>query len=125
MGPVEKAVRAHLREGQELETPGQGKPFWVHRLDGGGLVLLLGKGRWETRVPWEALEGVADLLRGQGWVRTTGSFAPEDDTTTLSGYLKQYVYRETANWVAVVLTEAGVLELDRTRPVRARLRAGF
>ncbi len=26
---------------------------------------------------------------------------------TLSGYLKQFVHRETANWVAVILDEAG------------------
>ena len=125
MGPVERAVRANLREGEELQTPGQGKPFWVHRIDGRGLVLLLGKGRWETPISWEALEGIPNLLRGRGWVRTTGSFAPEPDTTTLSGYLKQFVYRETANWVAVVLDKAGVIELDRSRPLSARLLSGF
>jgi hypothetical protein len=125
MGPVERAVRACLREGEELYTPGQAKPFWVDRLDGRGLVLLLGKGRWETRIPWDALEGVPDLLRGRGWIRTSGSFAPESDTTTLSGYLKQFVNRETANWVAVVLDKAGVIELDRSRPLSARLSDGF
>lgn len=125
MGQVEDAIRANVREGQELHTPGRGKLFWVERIDSRGLVLLLGKGRWETRLPWTALEGAADLLRGRGWVRTTGSFQPEADTTTLSGYLKQYVNRETANWVAVVLAEAGVIDLDRGRPVKARLRPGF
>ena len=125
MGPVEQAVRAHVHDGMELETPGRGKPFEVQRLHGRGIVLLLGEGRWETSIPWEALEGVVDLLRGRGWVRTTGSFAPEPDTETLSGFLKQHVNRETANWVAVVLEEAGVLEIDRSRPLRARLRSGF
>jgi hypothetical protein len=123
MGPGENAVRAHLYSGQELKTPGQDKPFWVEDLNDEGIVLLLGSGRWRTPIPWEALEGVAELLRGRGWVRTSGSYSSEGDTTTLSGYLKQFVYRETANWVAVVLTEAGVLELDRSRPIRARLRA--
>jgi hypothetical protein len=125
MGPVERAVRASIHQGEELRTPGQSKPFWVHRMDEHGLVLLLGRGRWETRVPWGALEGVPELLRGRGWVRTTGSFEHESDTTTLSGYLKQFAYRETANWVAVVLDKAGVIELDRSRPVSARLRAEF
>lgn len=124
MGPVERAVRASL-EGEELATPGREKPFWVHRMDWRGLVLLLGKGRWETRIPWEALEGVPELLRGRGWVRTTGSFAAESDTTTLSGYLKQFVNRETANWVAVVLDKAGAIELDRSRPLSARLSDEF
>ena len=125
MEPVERAVRANLREGEELRTPGQGKPFWVHRLDGRGLVLLLGKGRWKTPIPWDALEGIPELLEGRGWVRTSGAFSTESDTTTLSGYLKQFVYRETANWVAVVLAKAQVIELDRSRPISARLRPEF
>jgi hypothetical protein len=125
VGDVEKAVRAKLHPGQELRTPRQSKPFWLEDLNNDGIILLLGSGRWRTPIPWEALEGVADLLRGQGWVRTSGSFTSEGDTATLSGYLKQYVYRETANWVAVVLAEAGVLELDRSRPIRARLRDGW
>jgi hypothetical protein len=65
------------------------------------------------------------VARHRGWVRTTGSFEPESDITTLSGYLKQFVSRETANWVAVVLDKAGVIELDLSRPVSARLRADF
>lgn len=125
MGDVERAVRQALRPGQELATPGHSKPFEVADLSRSGLVLLLGKGRWNTTIPWAALEGIPDLLRGRGWVRTTGQFAPSADVTSLSGYLKQYVYRETANWVAVVLEEAGVLELDRHTPIRARLSPDF
>lgn len=125
VGPVERAVRKSVSSGDVLRTPGQGKPFTVDRVDGQGLVLLLGQGRWETPVPWDALEGTPGIFRGRGWLRTTGSFSRNDDSTTLDGYLKQYVSRETANWVAVVLEQAGVLELDRTRPVRARLSPAF
>jgi hypothetical protein len=42
-----------------------------------------------------------------------------DDVTTPSGYLKQYVFSETSNWVMVVLEQAGVVELDRRRPIEA------
>lgn len=125
MGSVEWAVRHAVHPGMRLVTPGQRKPFEVAEVTDQGLVLLLGEGRWRTLVPWEGLEGVPDLLRGRGWMRTTGSFAPDHDITSLSGYLKQFVYRETANWVAVVLERAGILELDRGRPVRARLHAGW
>lgn len=125
MGEVEQAVRRAVRPGQVLSTPGQGKPFEVAELDSRAVVLLLGKGRHRTPIPWAALEGVPALLSGRGWVPTTGEFAPSADVTSLSGYLKQFISRETANWVAVVLETAGVVELDRRRPIRARLAPGF
>lgn len=62
MGEVEHAVRRAVRPGQEFRTPGQGKPFEVAELRPEGIVLLLGKGRHWTPIPWEALEGVPDLL---------------------------------------------------------------
>jgi hypothetical protein len=104
-----------------LHTPGQAKPFEIAEIDTNGIVLLLGSGRWRTPIPWDALEGLADLLRGRGWVRTSGAYDHSDDVLTPSGYLKQYIYRETSNWVMVVLEEAGVVELDRRRPIKARL----
>lgn len=108
-----------------LDTPGQARPFEVAAIDAEGIVLLLGRGRWRTPIPWDALEGLADLLRRRGWVRTSGSYEYSDDVTTPSGHLKQYVYRETSNWVMVVLEQAGVVELDRRRPIKARLTRGF
>lgn len=125
MGPVQQAIRNNLHDDQHLETPGRGAPFILESIDRDGIVLLLGKGQHRTPIPWEALETIPDLLRGRGWVRTTGSFEANPDTTTLDGHLKQYVYRETSNWVAVVLEHAGVLELDRTRPITARLTDAF
>lgn len=125
VGPVQRAVRAHLHGGQRLETPGRSAPFTLERIDQDGIVLLLGRGQHRTRIPWGALETVPDLFRNRGWLPTSGSYAPNPDTTTLDGHLKQYVYRETSNWVAVVLEKAGVLELDRSRPIIARLTNAF
>jgi hypothetical protein len=125
MGRVESAVRESVYEGMVLATPAQAKPFEVAEITRDGIVLLLGQGRWRTPIPWDALEGLADLLRGQGWVRTSGAYERAEDTTSPSGYLKQFVDRETSNWVMVVMERAGVVELDRRRPVRARLTGGF
>ena len=36
----------------------------------------------------------------------------------LDGYLKGWIKRQTANYVAVVLERAGGLELDRQRPAQ-------
>jgi hypothetical protein len=123
VGPVESAIRACLVPGQQLHTP-TGAPFVLDQIDGRGIVLLLGAGQWATRLPWQALEEIPDLIRGRGWVRTTGTFDTANSPDTLTGHLKRYVSRETANWVAVVLEAAGILELDRTRPITARLLDG-
>jgi hypothetical protein len=124
VGPVQTAVRQHLTDGQGLQTP-TGKPFVLDRIDERGVVLLVGASRASTRLPWRALEEVPELFRDRGWLPTSGQYEMTGDPQTLSGHLKQYVSRETANWVAVTLEAAGVLEVDRSRPVRARLRDDF
>ncbi|GGI07894.1 hypothetical protein [Egicoccus halophilus] len=123
-GPVERALRDHLAAGTQLQTP-TGAIFTLATLDERGIVLLLGQGQSHTRLPWEALEEIPGVFDGRGWLLTTGTFDTESEKGSLSAHLKRYVKRETANWVAVVLEEAGVLELDRSRPVRARLRDDF
>ncbi|MFA9430019.1 hypothetical protein [Egicoccus sp. AB-alg2] len=110
--------------GQSLLTP-TGASFVLDRIDARGIVLLLGQGQSHTRLPWQALEEIPGVFEGRGWLRTTGTFDTESEEGSLSAHLKRFVKRETANWVAVVLEKAGVLELDRSRPVRARLRDDF
>ena len=121
MGKVERAIREAIHPGMQLATPGQARPFEIAEINTDGIVLLLGQGQWRTPIPWDALEGLAHLLRGRGWVRTSAAYEYSDDVTTPSGHLKQYVYRETSNCVMVVLEQAGVVELDRRRPNKARL----
>ena len=40
---------------------------------------------------------------------------------TLDGYLKGWISRTTAGWVAVVLETAGLVEIVHGRPARIRL----
>jgi hypothetical protein len=49
----------------------------------------------------------------------------EGNPGTLDGYLKGCIKRDTAAWVARVLADAGVVQLDLGPPVRVRLRSGF
>ena len=65
MGKVERAIREAVHAGMRLETPGQAKPFEIVEIDADRIVLLLGRGRWRTPIPWDALEGFADRLRGR------------------------------------------------------------
>ncbi len=125
MGSVQRAVRASVKPGKELRTPTGRGVFTVASYSDDALVLLLGeKGAW-TPLPWIALEEVPDLLRGRGWVPIGGSYDVAGTPGTLDAHLKQYLKRATAGWVAVVLEAAGVVELDRARPARVRLKADW
>lgn len=123
LGPVRRAVRSRIAHGELLATPVQGRPFKVLEVDDKGVVLLLGAQEARTALSWECLEGVPLFLSGRGWVEIGSRFETVADPTTLDGYLKQWIKRATAGWVAVVLERAGVLEIDRTQPARVRLLA--
>jgi len=125
MGPVERAVRKAISSGDKLHTPAQGAEFEVAKVGGNGLVLLLGKKQAWTPLSWECLEGIPGFLRRKGWVDIGSKFDTSADPMTLDGYLKTCIKRATAGWVAVVLEQSGVIEIDRGRPARVRLRSAF
>ncbi len=89
------------------------------------MVLLLGAKEAWTPIPWAALEGVPELLRGLGWVQVGGVFDVQGPEGTFDAYLKGFPQRVTAGWVAVVLERAGVVDLDRSRPARVQLASGW
>jgi excisionase family DNA binding protein len=75
-GVVQQAVRAAVSEGQALYTPTRQAPFKVDKIDTDGLVLLMGKGEWATRLSWEHLEGVVPYIRQHGGVVDIGGRSP-------------------------------------------------
>jgi hypothetical protein len=121
---VERAVRSAVHSGQVLETPSRGRPFEVARVDGDGVVLLLGKQRAWTRLSWPILEGALEYLEGRGWVDIGGVFDVGSQAGTLDAYLNQHVKRATAGWVAALFAVAGLVEIDRHRPARVCLVSG-
>jgi hypothetical protein len=124
-GPIQRAIRSQIAPGTVLHTPARRAPFVVERVDGDGIVLLLGSKRAWTPFSWECIEGIASFLRSKGWVDSGSAYSVRADPDTLDGYLKGCINRATANWVARVLEEAGVVELDVGPPLRVRLRPGF
>lgn len=123
MGPVQLAVRSHLRQDQVLRTPTQQKPFKVGRIDGDGVVLLLGAGARPVTLGWDCLEGLVPFLAERGTIDIGGRHEVAGNPGTLDEYLKGCVKRTTAGWVAVLLEEAGILAVVRDRPARVRLAA--
>jgi len=121
-GPVEIAIRAHVAAGAALPTPTGRATFLVDELSPTGLVLLFGPKKTRTPFSWSCLEGIPDFLRARGWVRIGANRDVQGDQDALDGYLKRYIKRQTADYIAVVLERAGLIELDRGRPARVSLR---
>jgi hypothetical protein len=121
-GTVERAVRSTHHDGMTLPTPTGNASFILKTIDSVGVVLQFGAMKTATRFDWDCLEGVPEFLRGRGWVPVGANRVVAGNPGTLDEYLKQHVKRQTANYVAVLLDGAGVVELDRSRPARVRLR---
>ena len=122
MGPVEKAIWARLQAPSTLHTIGQSKPFELQAIDGDGIVLLLGRGEWHTRLSWDCLESVVPFLgRHGGWIPAGGKFSVTGEPGTLDQHLKRYLKRDVARWLAVVLQRAGVVEVRESRALEVRL----
>ena len=121
MGPVEQAIRANLRAPSILRTIGQGRPFELHRVDSEGIVLLLGANRAWTRINWDCMEGIVPyLVRQRGWVRAGGVHSVDSEAGTLDAYLKGCLNRGAANVVAVILRDAGIVDVDPGLPLSVR-----
>jgi hypothetical protein len=119
-GPVQAAVRSSVRPGEVLPTPTGTTTFGVGQLRAEGLSLLFGPSQTRTWFSWYCLEGIPAYLDGQEWI-PIGANRDVNGNYGLDGYLKRCIKRQTANYVAIVLERAGVVELDRERPARVRL----
>ncbi len=125
MGPVERAVRSRLAPGTRLHTPSQRAPFLVSQIESRGIVLDLAM-KHSTPVSWDCLENTVPFLRGRGWVRCAGRHSTESEPGSLDEYLKNNgPRRDVTNWVAAVLAEAGVAELQVGPPLMIRLTPAF
>ena len=122
-GPVQSAIRKQIAPSAWLQTPDTYKsaPFQVAAIDSDGIILLFGKKKTPTRITWKCLEGIPAFLRGKGWVIIGTVFDVASKPSTLDGYLKGWIKRGTAGWVAAVLEKAGIVEINRKRPLRVRL----
>lgn len=124
-GQVERAVRGTVSPGDLLVTPSGRGHFTVARYTTDGLVLLLGEKEAWTPLPWRALEEVPDFLRGRDWVLIGTVYSTDSQPGSLDEYLKRFLKRATAGWVAIVLERAAVITVDRSRPARVKLRPGW
>ncbi|MBV8996108.1 MAG: hypothetical protein JO287_20955, partial [Pseudonocardiales bacterium] len=105
-GRVETAVRAVVAPGELLMTPSGRGRFTVAQFASDRLILLLGEKEAWTPLPWRALEELPDFLRDRGWVPIGGVYSTDSRPGSLDAYLKGFLQRATAGWVAAILTGA-------------------
>jgi hypothetical protein len=120
-GLAQKAVRASITAGTSLPTPTERATFILAEYKQEGMILLLGPKRTATFLTWDCLEGVIGCLRGRGWVRIGANRDVNGDPGTFDAYLKRHINRQVADYVAVVLERARLVELNRERPASLRL----
>lgn len=123
MGPVEQAFRARLRAPSTLRTIGRGAPFVLRAIGHIGIVIELGAKRTPTSVAWTCLESIPDFLdANRGWVRSGGVHSADVEHGTLDAHLKGFYNRDIANWIVVLLRDAGIVDVDPGPPLRLRSR---
>jgi hypothetical protein len=118
MGAVESAIKAELEPGDVFSTLGRAATATVGSYEEAEVVLLVGQKRARNPVSWSCLEGVPLFLVGRDWVELTGEGSGGG---TLATYLESHGSEAGANLVGALLEAAGVLEVDRDKPVRVRL----
>ena len=123
-GIVEGAIRRNIHAGQVIRLRASGKPFEVDRIESTGIVLLFGAKRTPTRLRWEWLEGTVPFLRERGSAPIGGTYTVEAEADTLDAYLKHFINRATANWVAALLEESGVVVVEQGTRLTVRLAEG-
>lgn len=120
---VQDQLRRRIHPPLTLTTPVRSAPFVVQEFTERGVVLLLGKKRAWTLIPWHALDELISTLQVRSRMRVAGSgYSTDLVGGTVDGLLKKYVNRATAGWVVALLETADLLEIDRSRPMSVRRR---
>jgi hypothetical protein len=72
------------------------------------------------------MEGVSRLpARPGAWVAIGSLYSTDSQPGSMDEYMKSYLKRATAGWVAVVPERAGALVIDRSRPAPIKLCSGW
>ena len=106
-----------------MRTIGRGAPFVLRAIGHRGIVIELGAKRTPTSVSWTCLESIPGFLHAnRGWVKSGGVHSANAVPGTLDAHLKGFYNRDIANWIVVLLRDAGIADVDPGPPLRLRLR---
>jgi hypothetical protein len=107
-----------------LETS-SGEQFNVTHVDSEKVLIVTGKKPSILKIPASALEETPDFLRGKGWLRI-GATHENSEESTLDSFLKRFSSGTSwASYVAPLLELAEIVDLDRKRPAKIRLKTSY
>ena len=115
------AVKGAVQVGERLRTPTGRGVFAIGEITNTHVTVLLGEQRTPTLVPWVVLDDALRQMSGRGWLLIGAIHTSDSPQGSFEELLKPALRRSTANYIAVLLERAGLLEIDRARPARVRV----
>lgn len=120
MKPVEAAIR-QLGPRTLFTVPDRAR-FEVANLAPDAVELLFGGRRTRTVIRWTCLEDIPAFLHEKGWVEIGATHSVTVKPGTLEAHLRTCLRRSTGGYVAALLAEAGLIDIDPRKPAKIRLR---
>jgi len=117
---IEVTKKLHLYE--EFYTPSGRSKFKIYHINADRVLIQTQRGSIIT-IPASCFDGTLNFLKGKGWVKI-GAKHDIADEGTLDEFLKRFTHgTSVASYVAPILERIGIVEIDRRRPAKIKLRS--
>lgn len=104
-----------------LKTPSGKAQFEFYHIDSEKVVIKTEGGNY-IKIPAPCFEDAPDFLRGRGWIRI-GALHDTSLGETLDSFVKRFTSgTSVASYIAPILEEAEIVEIDRRLPAKIRLK---
>ena len=120
---VEATIR-HVNPKTLFTVPARAR-FEVHNLSRVGVELLLGQSKTRALIRWTCLEGIPAFLNRKDWVEIGATHNATVKPGTLETYLRTCLRLSTGGYVAALLAEAEIVDVDPLPPAKDRLKKGW
>jgi hypothetical protein len=117
------SVTQRIPSGSILSTPSGKSHFEVAHVDAEKILVKTSNNNFITIIS-SSLQDTPKFLQGKGWVKIGASHSTtEASISTFDDFLKTYNSGvSTASYVVSILEKIGIIEVNRVRPAKIRLR---
>lgn len=104
-----------------IKTPSGKAQFDFYHIDGEKVVIKTEGGSY-IKIPATCFDDAPSFLRGRGWIRI-GALHDTSYEETFDSFVKRFTSgTSVASYVAPILEKVGIVEIDRSRPAKLRLK---